>query len=285
MKRKILVLISLMMVIALAAGCATTATPTAAPTQTPSATGQGNAEDRSWTDIEQKGYFIVGLDDSFPPMGFRDSANNIVGFDIDFANEVASRLGVEARFQPVVWDFIGEELNTKKVDLIWNGCTITEARQKVFDFTDPYLQNKQVVVVKNGSSFKTLADLAGKKVGIQGGSSANHALDANADFKASLGSVSEYPDNAKALTDLEIGRVDAVIVDVCVYAFYLTEKPDAFEKLEEDLGSELFGVGIRKNEGEFLRKLQAAMDEIVADGTAQTIVDKWFGEGEDILAK
>ena len=93
--------------------------------------------DNSWEEIKEKGYFIVGLDDAFPPMGFRDEKGEIVGFDIDFAREAAKRMGVEVRFQPVVWDYIAQELNSKKVDLIWNGCTITEERLKVFDFTNP----------------------------------------------------------------------------------------------------------------------------------------------------
>ena len=242
--------------------------------------------DNSWEEIKEKGYFIVGLDDAFfPPMGFRDEKGEIVGFDIDFAREAAKRMGVEVRFQPVVWDYIAQELNSKKVDLIWNGCTITEERLKVFDFTKPYMVNKQVVVTLANSDIQTLEDLAGKKVGIQGGSSANIALDRHPEVKESLGRLSEYSDNAKALTDLELGRLDAVIVDVCVFGHYHQIKPGVFRMLDQDLGSEDFGVGIRKSDQAFKAELQKAIDSMMEDGTAQKIVDKWFGEGADVLAK
>lgn len=241
--------------------------------------------DNSWEEIKAKGYFTVGLDDSFPPMGFRDENNEIVGFDIDFAKEAAKRMGVEAKFQPVVWDFIGQELNGKKVDLIWNGCTITEERKKVFDFTDPYMVNKQVVVTLAKSDVQQLEDLAGKKVGIQGGSSANIALDKHPEVKESLAKLSEYSDNAKALTDLELGRLDAVVVDVCVFGHYHMIKPNVFRMLDQDLGSEDFGVGIRKSDQAFKAELQRAIDSMVEDGAAQKIADKWFGQGADVLAK
>lgn len=241
--------------------------------------------DTSWQEIQKKGYFTVGLDDSFPPMGFRDEDNNIVGFDIDLARAVAEQMGVEVKFQPVVWDYIAKELNGKKVDVIWNGCTITDERKKVFDFTDPYMDNKQVVVVKADSKIKTLEDLKGKKVGIQGGSSANIALDNHPEVKDTLAALNEYSDNAKALTDLEIGRLEAVIVDVCVFGHYKQIKPDAFKMLDQDLGSEFFGVGVRKSDQTFLAELQKAMDKVVADGSAQKIADKWFGKGADVLAK
>ncbi len=241
--------------------------------------------DTSWEKIKEKGYFVVGLDDAFPPMGFRDEKNEIVGFDIDFAREAAKRMGVEAKFQPVVWDFIGQELNGKKVDLIWNGCTITEEREKVFAFTKPYMVNKQVVVTRANSDLKTLEDLAGKKVGIQGGSSANIALDKHPEVKESLAKLSEYSDNAKALTDLELGRLEAVVVDVCVFGHYRMLKPDVFRMLDQDLGSEDFGVGIRKSDKSFKAELQKAIDSMMKDGTAQKIADKWFGKGADVLAK
>jgi polar amino acid transport system substrate-binding protein len=247
--------------------------------------GKKTAGDTSWEDIKSKGFFIVGLDDSFPPMGFRDEKNEIVGFDIDFAKEAAKRMGVEVRFQPVVWDFIGQELNGKKVDVIWNGCTITDARRKVFDFTEPYMENKQVVVTKTESDIQTLEDLAGKKVGIQGGSSANIALDNHPEVKKTLAKLSEYSDNAKALTDLEIGRLDAVIVDVCVFGHYRRLKPGVFRMLEQDLGAEEFGVGVRKSDKAFRAELQKAMDSMVEDGAAQKIADKWFGKGAQVLSK
>jgi len=132
--------------------------------------------DTSWQDIQDKGYFVMGLDDAFPPMGFRDEKNEIVGFDIDLAKEVAKRLGVDVKFQTIVWESKLEEINSGNIDVIWNGFSITPERQKEYLFTKPYIKNRQVIVVTADSPIKTKADLEGKKIGIQAGSSAQDAV-------------------------------------------------------------------------------------------------------------
>ncbi|HBM81767.1 MAG TPA: amino acid ABC transporter substrate-binding protein, partial [Clostridiaceae bacterium] len=126
--------------------------------------------------IKEKGKFIVGLDDSFPPMGFRDGNGDIVGFDIDLAKEAAKRLGVKVEFKPVDWDGVVLSLKNKDIDVIWNGLTITDERKKEIDFSRVYLKNRQIIVVKNGSSIKSKGDLKGKVVGLQMGSSSENAL-------------------------------------------------------------------------------------------------------------
>jgi polar amino acid transport system substrate-binding protein len=114
--------------------------------------------------------FIVGLDEQFPPMGFRDEKGNIVGFDVDLAKEAAKRMGLEAVFQPIDWKSKELELNSKKIDAIWNGLTITEERKKNMAFSRPYLKNRQVIITAAGSKIKGKADLAGKRIGTQEGS-------------------------------------------------------------------------------------------------------------------
>ena len=136
--------------------------------------------DNSLVELKQRGKFVLGLDDSFPPLGFRDDDNQIVGYDIDLAKEVAKRLGVEFVAQPISWDAKEMELNTGKIDCIWNGLTITEERKQALAFTFPYLNNAQVLIVRNDSGIKTLADMKGKSVGIQSGSSAQDAVEGNA---------------------------------------------------------------------------------------------------------
>lgn len=267
MKRSISVLVAVCMAIGLIlAGCA-------------SASPQGTAAaDDSWTRIKEQGYFILGLDDSFPPMGYRDDNNEIVGFDIDLAREVAERMGVEVRLQPVVWETVTQELNKGTIDVIWNGCTINEERLAVIDFTKPYMDNKQVVVVLKDSPYQTLEDLSGKKLAIQQGSSAEAALDANAQFKDSLSEIVKFEDNAKAFLDLDSERVDCVAVDVCVYGYYFQQFPDKYRMIEASLGDEQFGVGVRKADDAFTAELQKAIDAVYADGTAGEISKKWFGE-------
>lgn len=236
-------------------------------------------EDTSWTDIKERGYFVVGLDDAFPPMGFREEGTNeIIGFDIDLANEAAKRMGIEVQFQPVVWDTIIEELNGGKVDVIWNGLTITEERKGKIAFTDPYIEDKQIIVVQKSSDIASKADLADKVVGIQAGSSAILAVEKDVATYESIGEFVEFSSNDEALLDLAAGRLDAVVVDEVVGRYYIAKKPDDYKVLEDHFGLEEFGVGLRKSDNAFLTELQKALDEMKADGTMAEISNKWFGE-------
>ena len=137
--------------------------------------------------LKERGTFVLGLDDSFPPLGYRDENNEIIGYDIDLAKEVAKRLGVNFKAQPIDWDAKEMELETGKIDCIWNGFTITEERKNALSFTKAYLNNDQVLVVRADSGIKTLADMKGKTVGIQSGSSAQKAVEDNPTFASSVG--------------------------------------------------------------------------------------------------
>lgn len=170
-------------------------------------------DDKSLEYIKEKGTMVLGLDDSFPPMGFRDENNNIVGFDIDLATEVAKRLGVTLELQPIDWDSKEMELEGKKIDMIWNGMTITPERAEAMFFGKAYIANKQVVIVPEGSKIKTLADLKDKVVGLQKGSSSLDALNKNEAVASSVKQIAEYPDNVTAFMDLKAGRIDAFVVD------------------------------------------------------------------------
>jgi|CZCA01.1.fsa_nt_gi polar amino acid transport system substrate-binding protein len=240
--------------------------------------------DTSWQEIQDKGYFVMGLDDAFPPMGFRDENNEIVGFDIDMAKEAASRLGVEVKFQPISWDAKGEELNSGNIDVIWNGFTITEERQQEFLFTKPYIEDHQIIVVRPDSTINTKADLAGKEVGIQAGSSAIEAVMADAaTYETIKDDLREFDTNDMALRDLAGGGLEAVVVDEVVGRYYISKHPGEYRVLEENFGLEAFGVGLRLTDKAFLAELDKALDEMKADGTAAEISKKWFGE--DITKK
>lgn len=236
-------------------------------------------EDTSWTDIQDQGYFVVGLDDAFPPMGFRElGTNDIIGFDIDLAKAVAERMGVGVEFQPVIWDTAIEELNGHKVDVIWNGLTITEDRKAKIAFTDAYVGDKQIIVIQKASDIETKADLADKIVGIQAGSSAIEAVQRDAATYESIAEMVEFGSNDEALLDLASGRLDAVVVDEVVGRYYIAQKPDDYKVIEDNFGEEEFGVGLRQTDTAFLAELQKALDEVKADGTATEISEKWFGE-------
>ena len=227
------------------------------------------------------GTLVIGLDDSFPPMGFRDESGNLVGFDIDLAKEACERMGYTPEFKPIDWDSKEMELNTGSIDLLWNGVTISESRAKEMLFTAPYVANTQIILVRKDSGIATKADLAGKAVGLQAGSSAVDALYKDAETADSLKEVNEYADNMLAFLDLEIGRLDAVVVDVIVAGYYIRTSGKDFEILDENFGAEDFGVAMKLGNTELLSKLQKTLDEMVKDGTAGKISQEWFGE--DVL--
>jgi len=282
MRKGFTVVLTVILVLALAlTGCATQKPAEQKPAeQKPADTA---AQDKSWEEIKAKGYFTVGLDDSFPPMGFRDEKGEIVGFDIDLAKKAAEKMGVQVKFQPVVWSGVIMELTNKNIDLIWNGMTITDERKEKINFTKPYLANKQIIVVQKNSAVKTKADLAGKKVAVQAGSSSVDALKKDEATFKSLKQMVEFPNNTEALMDLAAGRVDAVVVDEVVGRYYIAKKADLYSVLADNFGSEEYGVGVRKTDAAFLAELQKALDSMNADGSAKAISEKWFGA--DIVLK
>lgn len=224
---------------------------------------------------------VIGIDDKFAPMGFRDENNEIIGFDIDYAKAAAEKMGKEVKFQPIDWKTKEAELSSRRIDLIWNGYTITEERKEKVLFTKPYLKNAQVVVTLADSSIAKLAELEGKVVGLQSLSSAADALNA-APIKSKIKTVTEFTDNVSALNDLKSGRLDAVIIDEIVINYYMTKETDTFKVLDESLAPEEYGVGVKKGNEELLKQLQAALDELNEDGTAAEISNKWFGEDKVI---
>lgn len=244
-----------------------------------------NGADNSLKAVMDKKTFVLGLDDAFPPMGFRDENNEIVGYDIDLAREVAKRMEVELVCQPISWDAKEQELNTGKIDCIWNGFTITPEREQVMTFSKPYLKNAQVVVVRADSGFATLASLAGKSVGLQAGSSASDALDGAAEFKASLKGVVEFKDNLTALMDLDVKGVDAVIMDLLVANDNINRSGKSYVILDEALSPENYGVGFRKADLALMNKVQETLEAMAADGTIATISQKWFKADISIVGK
>ncbi len=239
--------------------------------------GKEKSNDSSLQKVKEKGYFIVGLDDQFPPMGFRGQDNEITGFDIDLAKEAAKRLGVKVQFKPVVWDGIIMSLNRGDIDVIWNGLTITDERSRQILFSKAYLNNRQIIIVKNDSTAKNLSDLKEKTIGLQRGSSSEKALASNASFSKSIKGVKKFESNTLALMDLAAGRIDAVVIDEIVGRWNMAIKPGVYRVLDEDLGKELYGVGIRKSDETFKAELDRVLDEIKNDQVGEEISKKWFG--------
>ncbi len=247
--------------------------------------GSSDTADKSWDKVKEKGQLVLGLDESFPPMGYRDDNNEIVGYDIDLAKEVAARLGVELKLQPINWDSKDQELNTGNIDCIWNGFTIKEDRKENILFSDPYMKNQQVLVVMADSAYNTQADLAGKSVALQAASSASNALDSKAEFKASLKEVVELPDNTKCLMELQTNNVDAVVMDEVVARYFVQIKGDKYRILDEGLAAEEYGIGFRKNDVQLMTKVNDTLKDMAQDGKAIEISNKWFGKDISIIGK
>ena len=237
-----------------------------------SAPAQDTADDKT---------VVIGVDDTFAPMGFRDEAGNLVGFDIDLANELLGRLGYEPKFQVIDWSMKETELENGNIDLIWNGYTITDSRKEKVNFTQSYLDNKQIIVVMADSDIATKADLEGKTVAVQKESSAYEAVMADAATAALLagGEPVQFDTNTDALMDLEAGRSDAAVLDEVLARYYIKLRgEEQYKVLEDNFGSEEYGIGVRKADTEFLAEIDAELTEMINDGTFAEIKGRWFSE-------
>ena len=230
------------------------------------------------------GTLIVGFDQEFPPMGFMAEDGSYVGFDLDLAQEAASRLGLEYQAQPIAWDSKDMELESGNIDCILNGFTIT-GREDDYEWTEPYMDNAQVFVVNGDSGIETLADLAGKVVECQADSSALAALNEDAELTATFAQLLTTADYNSALMDLEQGAVDAVAMDVIVARYQIQQRDANFVVLDETLSSEAYAVGFKKGNTELRDQVQGALEEMAADGTMAEISEKWFGEDLTVIGK
>ena len=228
--------------------------------------------------------FIVGFDQDFPPMGFVDDNNEYVGFDLDLAKEAASRMGMEFVAQPIAWDSKDMELGSGNIDCIWNGFTIS-GREDKYTWTEAYMINDQVVVVKNDSEIKSLADLAGKTVAVQKDSSGLAAINDNADLKNSFGQLIEMESYLNALMELEMGSIDAIVMDEIVARYEIQTSGKPFKVLDEAVASEEYGVGFLLGNEELRDQVQKTLEDMAADGTMAKISEKWFGTDVTIIGK
>ena len=237
-------------------------------------TGCGQSQNAS-TEI-----FTIGLDDEYAPLGFRDENNHIVGFDVDLAKEVARRMGVKFEFKPIDWNDKERLLTSGEIDIIWNGFDITPARERYALYSKPYMENRQIVLVKEGNehSIYSEGDLVGKRVGTQAGSTSVCIVEGNPRLKDEFAEFKTYPNYGRALQALTDGEVDALIADELLSRYTVAKNPDKFEVVEVSIGSACeIGIGFRKDDVELRDRVQKAFDDMVKDGTAKKISEKWFG--------
>jgi len=275
MKKRICLLLALIMLLSvLAAGCGQ------------DADNEGDAaSDTSLEDVKAKGELILGLDDSFPPMGYQDENGDIVGFDIDVAKEVCAVLGVELKLQPIDWNSKEMELNTGNIDCIWNGMSVSPEREEEMSLSIPYLNNHMALVVLPDSGISTVADMAGKNLAVQTGSTAEEALDApeGAELKAAVASVNGFADNLTALMDLETGASDAVLIDDVVANYLISTSGKNMVVLDDFLYAENYAIGFRKGDAALTEAVNDALRQLKENGKLGEIAMKWFGEDTTIV--
>ncbi|MDD6021287.1 MAG: amino acid ABC transporter substrate-binding protein [Acutalibacteraceae bacterium] len=240
-------------------------------------------------DKEETKTFTVGLDATFAPYGYQDDNGEIVGFDIDLAKEVAKRNGWEFKAQPIKWAAKDAELKSGTIDCIWNGFTIN-GRENDYTWSDPYVDNSQVVVVKKDSGITKLSDLAGKTVIAQQESSAEKALKDEEDerMKSLLASfkqldlVDEYD---IAFANLDAGAADAIAMDIGVAQYKIKARgEDKYMILDEQIAAEQYGIGFKLGNTELRDAVQKTLDEMMADGTFKQIAETW-GLEQAIITK
>ena len=263
-------------------GSNSAAETTAADTEAAeSQTEDTTAEEAKTTD---GGTLIVGFDQDFPPMGFVGDDGEYTGFDLELAQEVAKRLGLEYKAQPIAWDSKDMELESGNIDCIWNGFTMT-GREDDYTWTEPYMANQQVFVVANDSDINSQADLAGKIVEVQTDSSAEAALKEAPELTATFKELLTTADYNTAFMDLEQGAVDAIAMDVIVAGYQIQQRNVDFKILDDSLSEEEYGVGFKKGNTELRDKVQATLEEMAEDGTLKEVSEKWFGKDVTTIGK
>ena len=229
--------------------------------------------------------FVVGFDNEFPPMGFVDKDGSYAGFDLDLAKECASRMGMEFVAQPIAWDSKDNELKSGNISCIWYGFTMTEERKSQYEWSSPYMKNQQVVVVKNDSTVKALADLAGLKVCVQKDSSGLEAVEGKPELKATFKELVQVDSYLNAMMELESGSVDAIVMDEIVARYEIQTSGKPFKILDEAISAEEYGVGFLKGNTQLRDKVQKTLEDMAKDGTMAKISNKWFGSDITTIGK
>ncbi len=244
----------------------------------------GCSQKQDWAYIEDKGDLVIGIT-LYEPMNYYDDNNNLTGFDTEFAQKVCEELGVEAKFQVIDWKQKETELKSKKIDCIWNGLTVTEDRKENMAFSNPYVDNKQVLIVKEENLAQITAEggLDGLKVAAESGSAGETAItedDAipNPEF---IGCDAQKD----VLMEVKAGTVDGGVIDYVMAISTIKEGTDYSDLVIVDaveLTPEQYAIGFRLEDQETLKKVNDTVDKLVQEGWLQKLAEKY--ELSDILA-
>lgn len=257
----------------------TTEAPTEEVTEAEEATETENNEvtdsDQSLQKVLDSGKLILGLDATFKPMGYTDENDEIVGFDIDVAEEVCARMGVELVKEGINWETKEQDLNAGRIDCIWNGMSINPSRAEEMNLSEPYMKNAMVFVVPANSDVTAMSDLSDKIIGVQNGSTAEEIL-----MASEIGSTiteQAMATNIEALQQMELGLVDAVFLDSIVANYEITSSGKDYKVLPDGLEEEEYAIGFRKADQALRDEVQRILSEMKADGKLGEISTEWFG--------
>lgn len=243
--------------------------------------GQNNTKS-DWDYIKDKGTLVVGLDDTFAPMGFRDEQDNIVGFDIDLANAVGKELGVKVEFKSIDWDAKEGELKSKKIDCVWNGMSWTEERAKSMSLSSKYMNNQIIVMTLNPDiNIKDSAELSEYKISTQADSSALEGMKADKNYDKFKDNIKEYKDYAAAYLDMKAGRVDVMVIDKVMGEYTYPELKTSDYVFMDDF----YAVGFRKEDKELTAKVNEALEKILENGKGTEISQKWFKTNDAFIVQ
>ena len=273
MKRLVSAFLAGAMALSLAACGGAASTSTVASSA--SASGSAAASETAASDldyIKEKGKMVIGYT-VYEPMNYTDADGNFTGFDTELATAVCEKRGVEPEFVEINWDTKVVELDAKSIDCIWNGMTLTDDIMANAATTKAYAKNAQVVVVKDGTDYSSTADLVGKTVVAEAGSAGEAAIEGDENLaQADYVSKSVQTD---CLMEVAAGTADAAVLDLTLANAMIGEGTDyASLKIVDELNAEEYGVAFRKG-SDTAAAVDAAFDELKADGTMQALADKY----------
>lgn len=240
-------------------------------------------ESDQWDSYVSRKKIVIGFDNTFVPMGFKNEEGQHVGFDIDLAEAVFAEYGIEVDWQPINWSMKETELNNGTIDLIWNGYSLTEERKTKVLFSDVYMETEEVLIVKKDSGIKSLDGMTGKILGAQAASAGYDAFVASPDIlknKVKGQDATQYSTFTQAFIDLETDRIDALLVDKVYANYYLAKKKKTahYDIISANLESGDFAIGARKADLTLVSKINTALKTLYKKGKFQEISKKWLGE-------
>ncbi|WP_283678609.1 amino acid ABC transporter substrate-binding protein [Lentilactobacillus sp. Marseille-Q4993] len=236
----------------------------------------------TWQQVTKSKKIVIGLDDSFVPMGFQTKKGSIVGYDVDLAKAVFKQYGIKVDFQPIDWSMNVTELRNGTIDLIWNGFSMTPEREKSVLFSKPYLVNDQILVTKKSQNISSFADMKGKVAGVQAGSAG--AMDIDNQPKVLKNRIKDhspvlYDSFTDAFIDLNSNRIQGLLIDSIYADYYIAHQANegSYQTIPSEFPKEKYAVGMRKGDTKLKQKIDEGLTKLAKNGQLKKIDQKWFG--------